>query len=88
MGQIINIGSSKETTVKRLIEKIIKLSNKNVKPDNFLTSSEYGCVYEDIPKRVPLVEKAKELLNWEASTSLDDGLQMSIEWAKKFMVAK
>ena len=83
LGQIINIGSSNETTVNRLIEKIIKLSNKNIKPDNFITSSEYGSLYEDIPKRVPLVKKAKEILNWEAETSLDDGLIKSIEWAKK-----
>lgn len=82
LGQIINIGSNKETSIKKLIEEIIRLSGKNIEPDNFITSNEYGTVYEDIPKRVPLVRKAKELLNWEANTSLEDGLKLNIEWAK------
>ena len=81
-GEVFNIGSNIERTMKNAIDLIIKISEKNLNPISFQTKKEYGEKYEDIPRRIPNVSKAKEILNWEAKTSLEDGIKASIEWAK------
>jgi len=40
----------------------------------------YGPGYEDSDRRLPDVSKAKELLDWSASTSLDDTLRKTLQW--------
>ena len=82
-GEVFNIGSNVERTMKNAIDLIIKVSGKNLDAISFLTKKEYGEKYEDIPRRIPNVSKAKEILNWEAKTSLEEGIRASIEWANK-----
>ena len=48
----------------------------------FFTDNEYGDSYEDIPRRIPDVSKAKEILNWEAKTTLEQGIEKIFEWSK------
>ena len=64
----------------RLIQSITKI---NIPPKEFKTNEEYGSMYEDIQRRIPNVEKAKKLLNWQANTSLEDGLKLCINWSKE-----
>ena len=40
--------------------------------------AELGSGYEDLPRRVPRTDKARELLDWQASTPLRDGLAATI----------
>ncbi len=84
-GDVFNIGSNKETSVKEAIELIIELAGKKGKLTwkNLDTKKHYGNTYEDIPRRVPDVSKAKRVLGWEAKTSLRDGLKKTIEWSKQ-----
>src|SRR3989338_847062 len=84
-GEAFNIGSNKETKIKDAIEMIAGLAGKGdeTKWENLDTSKYYGGSYEDIPRRVPDVNKAKKILNWEAKTSLIEGLKKTIEWAKR-----
>ncbi len=84
-GEAFNIGNSKETTMREAIEMIIELTGEKDKINlkNFDTSKYYGGKYEDIPKRVPDVSKAKRILNWEAKTDLRDGIKKTIDWAKQ-----
>lgn len=82
-GHAFNIGSNKETSVRDAVEKIIDLAGKkgkiNWKPLD--TSKHYGEKYEDIPRRVPDVSKAKRVLGWQANTSLEEGLKKTLDWA-------
>jgi UDP-glucose 4-epimerase len=43
----------------------------------------YGDVYEDIPRRVPSVDKAYDLLGWKPTTSMRDGVKKTVAWVKK-----
>ena len=85
IGDVFNIGSDKETSIKEAIEMIIEIAGKKGKLSwkGLDTKKHYGDKYEDIPKRVPDVGKAKRILGWEAKTTLREGLKKTIEWSKQ-----
>ena len=39
--------------------------------------------YEDVELRIPNVDKARELLGFEAQVELDDGLERTIAWYRE-----
>jgi UDP-glucose 4-epimerase len=82
VNEVFNIGNPVETTVGDVIRLIVDLSGKNVAVHNVDTSEKYGAVYEDIIRRVPAVSKARDLLGWEATTSIRDGITKTIAWAR------
>ena len=43
----------------------------------------YGPSYEDIPRRVPDVEKMRKILGVTAKTSLDEGLARTIDYFRR-----
>lgn len=73
--ECFNAASGKETTVRQLLDILIKLMKaKNVKPvyeerDKKLVSRRYGC-----PK------KAKKMLGFQAKTSVREGLKKVLKW--------
>ena len=72
----INIGTPFEFTMLELAQLIIKLTDSNSK-----------LIHKDLPKDDPLqrkpdISKAKELLNWEPQTKLEEGLSKTIEYFK------
>lgn len=79
-GNIFNIGNEKETTIKELAERMIKISGANTTIRYVTKESVYGESYEDIQRRVPKVELMNNILKVHAETSLDDGLRTTIEW--------
>jgi len=80
-GQVFNIGNNVESTIHDTIKLILEETNK---PVDFIedvdTEKEFGNRYEDIPRRIPDVSKAKKLLNWEPKTQLREGIKRTIEW--------
>jgi len=73
----INIGSSKEFSIKDLANLIRELINPNL-------LFEYRNLPEDDPKqRRPSLKLAKEKLNWEPQIDLKNGLIKTIDWFKK-----
>jgi UDP-glucose 4-epimerase len=74
-----NLSTSKSTTVKELAEKIWRKINKD-KPLKLLSEKPFEY---DVQKRIPSTKKAKELLGFEATTSLDTALDEVIPWIKE-----
>ena len=73
----INIGNSKEFSIKDLANLIRELINPNL-------IFEYRNLPEDDPKqRRPSLKLAKEKLNWEPQIDLKNGLIKTIDWFKK-----
>ena len=74
----INIATGKPITIKKLAETLTKLYDKpNLQPH---ISSEYRK--GDIRHCYADTQKARKLLNYEPSISLEDGLTKLAEWAK------
>lgn len=70
----INIGTGNEITMRDLADLIKKLTkcNADIVWDTSMPDGQ--------PRRCLSTDKAKELLNWQASTTLTDGLKKTIQW--------
>ena len=81
-GEIFNIGSGIETSVKQLATLICELTGRE--PDFKIVpfTDEFGPDFQDVPRRVPSIEKAKTLIGFNPEISLEEGLRRTIEWAK------
>lgn len=77
-GNAFNFGTGKPVKVLDLVNKIIKNAGKqNLQPKIMGNkSNEINVQYLDSTK-------AKQILNWEAKTTLDDGLTKTIQWYKE-----
>lgn len=74
-GEIINIGSGKPISIKRLIIKICKLS-KGGQP-------QFGKIpfrKDEILRLYPNLSKIKKIIKWKAKVNLDQGLKKTIKY--------
>ncbi|NCO98516.1 NAD-dependent epimerase/dehydratase family protein, partial [bacterium] len=75
-GEVINLGNQKEMTVLEIANKIKSLTQST----SLLIKQSIGL--DDPLKRKPDISKAKELLNWEPTVSIEEGLHSTIEYFK------
>ncbi len=78
VGEVINIGSNFEISIEDLANKIISLIGKNTE---IVTDPARARPQDSEVERLWCDNtKAKNLLGWEPKTSLDKGLEKTIEW--------
>jgi len=82
IGEIINIGNTEEISIKGLAERIILMTGSKSQ----IIFKEYGEVYdsnfEDMQRRVPSIDKIKNLVGWAPKRKLDDIIRDVIEHEK------
>jgi UDP-glucose 4-epimerase len=81
-GTCFNIGSHLESTVAEVVQVICELTGVTVPATALDAVTRFGAQYQDIPRRVPDTTRAREVLGWECTTSLRDGLSQTIGWAR------
>lgn len=82
-GKVFNIGSNHEITIEQLAGRVIDLSG-SASPKKFISYEDaYGRVIEDMARRVPCLDRIKQTIQWQPSTSLDDTLRMVIDSKKR-----
>ena len=76
---ILNIGSDEPITINDLANLIISISGKDIEVKYDL-SKPVGPM-----SRTPIIDKAKEILNWEPKVSFEDGILETFKWVTKRM---
>lgn len=78
IGEVINVGSGSDITIFNLAKTILKLANKKSR-----------IIYDkkrkrpfDVNKLVCDNSKAKKILKWKPTVSLEDGLKQTLDWAQ------
>jgi nucleoside-diphosphate-sugar epimerase len=71
-----NLSTSESTTVLELAERIWRRVKGDV-PFRFVTDEPFE---HDVQRRVPATDKARDVLGFEATTSLDDMLDVVVPW--------
>ncbi len=83
IGRAINIGNVEEISILELGKKIWKFVRGSEEPQiEFIPYRQFPGRYEDVRRRVPDIQLAKELLGFTPRTSIDEGLIPTIEWQK------
>jgi UDP-glucose 4-epimerase len=80
VGQVFNIGSNRETSVNELAHLIRELTGSGSEIVQVPYASAYGLDFEETRRRVPDVGRARQVLGFEARTSLEVGLQNTMSW--------
>jgi UDP-glucose 4-epimerase len=71
-GQVINLGNSEETSIKQLADRAIKMTGSTSEIQFVPYEEAYGEGFEDMRRRVPSLDKAKGLIGYQPTRSLDD----------------
>jgi len=74
-GQVYNIGSTEEVTIKELAERVIKITNSNSDITYIPYDQAYAPGFEDMRRRVPDLNRIINLLDWAPQRKLDDILE-------------
>lgn len=77
-GEIYNIGSGTQYTVKDIVEKILKITGSK-------SEIQWGAVakqarYIEPKKWIADISKIKKILRWEPKNTIDSGLKKTIDW--------
>jgi CDP-glucose 4,6-dehydratase len=81
IGQAFNFGAGEQVTMLDLVERIIKLSGKNLKPNVLLQRK----IEREIDAQYLSSEKVEKRLGWRAKTGLAEGLRLTIEWYREHL---
>ncbi|MFD0904809.1 NAD-dependent epimerase/dehydratase family protein [Actinomadura sediminis] len=81
-GESFNVGSSVETPVRSVVELITELTGVPPTVVPVDTRERLGDRYQDLTRRVPDTAKAAEILGWEITTPLEEGVRRTIDWAR------
>ena len=71
-GQVMNIGNPEEVTIKRLAEKTVEMTGSTSEIRFIPYEEAYGEGFEDMRRRVPSLEKAKRLIGYQPTRTLDE----------------
>lgn len=82
VGEVFNLGNDREVSVREIVEHVTRAAGSRLEPEPFDTRERYGAAYEDIPRRVPAVDKARRVLAWEARVPHEEGIRRTVEWAR------
>jgi UDP-glucose 4-epimerase len=80
VGEVFNIGSTEEVTIKALAERVKQLTESTSEIVTLPYEQAYGEGFEDMPRRVPDISKAAALLGYRPTKSLDDILKRVIHF--------
>jgi nucleoside-diphosphate-sugar epimerase len=82
VGQVFNIGSTEEVTIRGLAERVIVLTGCASTIQYVPYDEAYAPGFEDMQRRVPSLEKITRLTGYKPRHSLDDILQRVIAYEK------
>jgi len=77
-GRAFNIGRVEPVSVRELAQRLISLTGHKAGVIEVPGEEHFGKNFEDIPRRVPDVSALHEALGFEAKTSLDEGLRLTL----------
>jgi UDP-glucose 4-epimerase len=79
VGQVINVGNTEEVTIRALAERVRTLAGSSSSIRFVPYDEAYESGFEDMPRRVPDLAKARAMIGYQPRLGLDDILVQIIE---------
>jgi UDP-glucose 4-epimerase len=83
IGEVINLGNTQEVTMRALAERVRDLAGSSSPIKTVPYEEAYESGFEDMPRRVPNLEKARRLIGYQTRYTLDDVLLQVIEYFRR-----
>ncbi|MFW5748104.1 MAG: NAD-dependent epimerase/dehydratase family protein [Chloroflexota bacterium] len=83
IGQVFNIGSSEEVTIKNLAERVRERANSRSEIVHIPYEKAYEPGFEDFQRRVPSTEKISQTIEWKPTTPLDVTIDQIIRYYRE-----
>ena len=80
VGQVYNIGSNEEVTIRELAERVKALTNSDSEITFMPYDEAYEEGFEDMPRRVPDISKVQSLIDYRPQMALEGILQSVINY--------
>ncbi|HMB96094.1 MAG TPA: hypothetical protein VKK61_08660, partial [Tepidisphaeraceae bacterium] len=71
IGRVFNLGSDEEITINELAARVIKLANSKSVIEHIPLEQAYGQKFDDLPRRVPKLDRIREAINFSPRHNLD-----------------
>ncbi len=84
-GEVINLGSNEPVTIRELAERIIAKTDSRSKIVYVPYHKAFNKTFEDTPKRIPDIAKAKRLIGYQPQFSLDMILDEAIRFQRQYV---
>ena len=84
-GKIFNVGNDHETSIIDLATTIIAMTGSSSAVQHISYEQRFGKGFEDTKRRIPDVQRARTVLDFNAGISLQDGLQRTLAWWRKYL---
>ena len=82
IGEVFNIGGTKEITILDLALKVKELTGSASEILFIPFDKAYDKNFEDMRQRVPDIEKARRIIGFNPTRSIEDILRAIIDWTK------
>lgn len=82
LGVVFNIGGTREVSILDLARQIRELANSSAPIELVPYDSYYPKGFQDTRRRVPDMSRARDILGYQATISLDEGLARTIAWCR------
>jgi UDP-glucose 4-epimerase len=83
IGQVVNIGNVEEITIEHLAERVREASGSKSVIKYIPYDQAYESGFEDMPRRVPDLSRAKALIGYEPKLTLEDILTQVIDYFRR-----
>lgn len=83
VGQVFNIGSSEEVTIRELAERVRARADSASEIKLISYEEFYEPGFEDFRRRVPALDKIWQMVEWKPTTSLDDTIDQIIAYHRE-----
>jgi UDP-glucose 4-epimerase len=79
IGQVFNLGSDEEVSINALADRVIRLAGSSSKVEHISYEAAYGQRFDDMPRRVPRLDRIRSAIPFAAKLGLDQIIQSVIE---------
>lgn len=82
VGQVVNLGSDEEVTIEELAQRVRQITGSHSEIVYIPYDQAYEAGFEDMPRRVPSLEKAYRLVGYRPKTPLDRIIESVVEYER------
>lgn len=86
IGQVFNVGSTEEVTIRQLAERVIDTSGSSSEIKYVPYEEAYAPGFEDMRRRVPDISKINQLIGYEPHFTLDDTIRRVIAYEREHLL--